>query len=68
MSIAMPATPPVAPVTSTAPRAGVRPCSSSASTLSAEVNPPVPTTIASRVVSRSGSGTIHDSGTRAYWA
>ena len=44
--MAMLPTPPAAPVTTTSPRSGPRPCSSSATTQSMAVNPAVPIAMA----------------------
>jgi len=61
-------TPPLAPVTSTGPSPGRRPCSSSAMTDSPAVNPAVPMAIASRVDRPSPNGTTQFAGTRSYSA
>ena len=65
MATAVEPTPPDAPVTRTGPSPGRRPCSSSAWTLIAAVNPAVPIAIASRAVRPAGSGTTQPDGIRA---
>ena len=68
MPTAVEPTPPEAPSTSTGPSPGSSPFSSSRCTDSAAVNPAVPSAIAWRALSPSGSGTTHSDGTRAYSA
>src|SRR5690606_15889062 len=65
MSTATLPTPPVAPVTRTGPSSGVRPWSSSVTTLSAAVNPAVPMVAASSELSPSRR-TTQSAGTWAY--
>ncbi len=68
IATAQPPTPPLAPVTTIGPSPGRRPRASSAATDIAAVNPAVPTAIASRAVSPSGSGTTQSAGSRSYSA
>ena len=60
-------TPPAAPVTSTSPSPGFRPCSSSAMTASIAVKPAVPIAIARLLLSAAGSATSQSPLTRAFW-
>ena len=59
-------TPPAAPVTSTSPSPGLRPCFASARTHSAAVNPAVPTAIAWRVVKGGSTSSSHFDSSRAF--
>jgi len=68
MSTARLPTPPVAPLTTTGPLAGVRPFSSMRTMPSAAVKPAVPSAIASNSERPAGSGTTQSAGTRAYSA
>ena len=61
-------TPPAAPVTTTGPLFGDRPCFSSASTASIAVKPAVPIAIASRADRPSGRRTSQSPLTRAFSA
>ena len=68
MPTAVEPTPPEAPSTRTGPSSGVTPWSSSRCTDSPAVKPAVPSAIAWRALSPSGSGMTQSPGTRAYSA
>ena len=61
-------TPPVAPVTMTGPRCGVRPFRSKSAMDIAAVKPAVPSAITSNALSPCGIGTTQSAGTRTYCA